>query len=225
MNTAPKLVNRLVSGDIVYEFYEAGKRSFVKTRLLPLKTPQAVEKLKGFGFPEKYLLPIEQKRIKRTVTVNGSEVEIESYQIAKKWAKEKFPMSLLLLGSVGTGKTQAVVVAACHLLRVRKISSAKFYSAMELRAAFDRGELQQEIKEADLLVIDDLGREYKSDYNAYIVETVITTRYDLQKPVCITANLTFEDIARRYTPRVLDRLKEWAYRKVVKQNFSLRGIL
>ncbi len=225
MSAAVKLVNRLVSEDVVYEFYECGKKSWVKIRPLPLKIHQAVEALREMGFPDKYLLPIQQKRIKQTVIINGREEKIESFEIARKWAKEKFPQSLLLLGSVGTGKTQAVVVATCHLLRVRKISSAKFYSAMELRAAFDRGELQQEIKEADLLVIDDLGREYKSDYNAYIVETVITTRYDLQKPVCITANLTFEDIARRYTPRVLDRLKEWAYRKVVKQNFSLRGIL
>ncbi|MEO2082529.1 MAG: ATP-binding protein [Desulfurobacteriaceae bacterium] len=225
MSVAPKLVNRFVSADVVYEFYESEGKSWVKIKPLPLRTSQAVRALREMGFPEKYLLPIDQKKIRQTVSINGKEEKIESFEIVRKWAKEKFPKSLLLLGPVGTGKTQAIVVAACHLLRMRKIGSAKFYSAMELRVAFDRGELQKDIREVDLLVIDDLGREYRSDYNAYIVETVITTRYDLQKPVCITANITLEEIAKRYTPRVSDRLREWAYRKVIKQNFSLRGIV
>jgi hypothetical protein len=226
MQAALKLIRTVKSKDIVWEYWEdeTGKQ-FVKKKLPDLPKRIALYNLKEQGFPDRYLEPIENDSIRTTVIVNGQEFTIESFEIARKWAKEKFPMSLLLLGSVGTGKTQAAVTATWWLVKKRKIATAKFYSAMELRTAFDKGILQQDIKEVDLLVIDDLGREYKSDYNAYIVETLITIRYDLQKPVAITANISFEEIAKRYTPRVLDRLKEWAYRKIVKQGFSLRGII
>ncbi|WP_457567897.1 ATP-binding protein [Desulfurobacterium sp.] len=220
-----KLVNVIRTDDMVFQVWRDAKGNrFVSRTFRDLTKAVACEKLRRQGFPEKYLEPIERGTLRSTVLLKGEEVPIEAFEIARKWAKEKFPLSLLLLGSVGTGKTQAVVTAAWWLLKKRKIATARFYSAMELRAAFDKGELQKDIKEVDLLVIDDLGREYRSDYNAYIVEAVITTRYDLQKPVCITANITFEEIANRYTPRVLDRLREWAYRRIVKQTFSLRGL-
>ena len=223
---ALKLIRTLKTENLIWEYWEDQEgKVFVRKRLPDLPSDTAVSILREQGFPEKYLEPIEKGTLRSTVPLKGEEVPIEAFEIARKWAKEKFPLSLLLLGSVGTGKTQAVVTAAWWLLKKRKIATARFYSAMELRAAFDKGELQKDIKEVDLLVIDDLGREYRSDYNAYIVEALITTRYDLQKPVCITANITFEEIANRYTPRVLDRLREWAYRRIVKQNFSLRGIL
>jgi len=223
---ALKLIRTVRSENLIWEYWEDEKgRQFVKKRLPDLPKSIAISILRERGFPEKYLDPIEKETLRNSVVIDGVELPIEAFEIARKWAKEKFPLSLLLLGSVGTGKTQAVVTATWWLLKKRKIATAKFYSAMELRTAFDKGELQKDIKEVDLLVIDDLGREYRSDYNAYIVEAVITTRYDLQKPVAITTNITFEEIAKRYTPRVLDRLREWAYRKVVKQNFSLRGIL
>jgi len=226
MQATLKLIRTVKSENIIWDYYEDEKgRQFVKKRLPDLPKSIAVSILREQGFPEKYLEPIEKETLRNSVVVDGVELPIEAFEIARKWAKEKFPLSLLLLGSVGTGKTQAVVTATWWLLKKRKIANARFYSAMELRTAFDKGELQKDIKEVDLLVIDDLGREYRSDYNAYIVEAVITTRYDLQKPVAITTNITLEEIAKRYTPRVLDRLREWAYRKVVKQSFSLRGLL
>ncbi len=224
MGEALRLVKTIRSDNLIWEFWEdENGKTFTRKRLAELPSKLAIQMLSDFGFPAKYLNPIREGRVKSEIEIDGQKFPVESFEIAKKWATEKFPQSLLLLGSVGTGKTQAVVAATYWLLKKRKIGTARFYSAMELRAAFEKGDLQKDLSSVDLLIIDDLGREYRSDFNAYIVETVITTRYDLEKPVAITTNITFEEIAKRYTPRVLDRLREWAYRKVIKQTFSLRG--
>ena len=64
------------------------------------------------------------------------------------------------------------------------------------------------MKSVGLLVIDDMGAEYGTDWVVNKVDSIITHRYNELLPTIITTNLTKEEMKGRYMERVYDRLKQ-----------------
>ena len=114
---------------------------------------------------------------------------------------------LLLFGAVGVGKTYyAACIANALLDRGRTVL---FTSFSDLEQEKQRS--GEEVKRADLLVIDDFGAERDTTYMEEFVNRIINVRVLVNKPLLITTNLdaeSFEQPKSQHQQRVISRLYE-----------------
>ena len=122
-------------------------------------------------------------------------------------------MGLLYYGGVGTGKTFLAASIANAVLdngyRVRLTNFATV--ADEMWAAQDKAAYIDDLSKYDLVILDDLGVERKSEYMQEMVYKVVNARYVAGAPVIVTTNLTPDELTKTrdigYT-RTYDRLLE-----------------
>lgn len=121
---------------------------------------------------------------------------------------------LLLYGPVGTGKS---FYAACIANRVIDMGyTAKMTNFATLTndlqgMSAGRNQYIEDLNRYDILVIDDLGAERKSEYMQEMVTNIIDSRYRSGLPMIITTNLSSEEIKRPDNisfARIYDRLME-----------------
>lgn len=116
---------------------------------------------------------------------------------------------IFMTGNVGTGKTsilyliikEALQNYSCYYCTVNDVYKYLIRQNDEFIAR---------LYYSELLLIDDLGREYMSeniDFGARQFDELIDFRYRENKSTCLTTNLMFELVKNKY-PRVYDRLKE-----------------
>jgi DNA replication protein DnaC len=109
-------------------------------------------------------------------------------------------LGLLFVGATGTGKTH-LAVAAMKILMLRGFDCVFFdYQTLLERiqrswnptaGAADRDAYRQAL-ETDIVLIDDLGARRASDWVEDTVTSIITQRYNEQKPIIVTTNLPIE---------------------------------
>lgn len=131
-----------------------------------------------------------------------------------KWNELYKPqgIGLYIYGGVGTGKTFYASCIANEVARVygEKIKALSINKILnDIFSTKNPSEYIKELMSADLLVIDDLGTERKTDYGLEQVFTVIDERYKTQKPLIITSNVDYAALTRwndiRYK-RIYDRI-------------------
>lgn len=121
---------------------------------------------------------------------------------------------LLLYGSVGTGKTYAACEVANALIDkgypVLVTNFARLTNT--LQGMFEGKQTYiDSLNRFELLVIDDLGAERKSEYMQEMVYNIIDSRYRAGLPLIITTNLTIEEIKKPNdigNTRIYDRIIE-----------------
>lgn len=121
---------------------------------------------------------------------------------------------LLLYGPVGTGKTYAACEVANALIDkgypVLVTNFARLTNT--LQGMFDGKQTYiDSLNRFELLVIDDLGAERKSEYMQEMVYNIIDSRYRAGLPLIITTNLTIEEIKKPNdigNTRIYDRIIE-----------------
>jgi len=114
---------------------------------------------------------------------------------------EQFPVvdkGLLFYGDAGVGKTHLAVALMKEAI-VRKGARAVFYEVRELlklvrdtyNSSTELSELDilRPVLEADLLILDDLGAEKKSEWVDETMGLVINTRYSERRLTVLTTNL------------------------------------
>lgn len=127
---------------------------------------------------------------------------------------KKHGKGLLLYGSIGKGKTYAACEVANALIDkgypVLVTNFARLTNTIQ--GKFEgKQEYIDSLNQFQLLVIDDLGTERKSEYMQEIVYNIIDSRYRAGLPFIITTNMTIEEIK---TPtdignaRIYDRIIE-----------------
>lgn len=129
---------------------------------------------------------------------------------------------LLLFGGVGSGKTFAAACIANALIdmgysavmtnfpRIVNIAQGMYEGKQEF---FDR------LNRCELLILDDMAAERKTEYMQEIVFNVIDGRYRSGKPLIVTTNLTGDEIkhpADMSMQRTLSRLLEMCHPLEVK---------
>ena len=151
-----------------------------------------------------------------TATFENDDGINEISKIAKNYA-DKFEelnnTGLVFYGSVGTGKTfSACCIANALIDKGYKVLVTNFPKIVnELHDTFKKQEYIDRLVSFDLLIIDDLASERRTEYMDEMVTNVIDSRYRNGKPVIITTNLTAqemeytEDVNRQ---RVYSRLYE-----------------
>lgn len=118
---------------------------------------------------------------------------------------------LYLHGDVGVGKT---FFAGCIAngaaekgYTVRAVSVNRLIN--DLYSATDKTGYVRELTNADLLIIDDLGAQRKTEYASEQVFTVIDERYKTKKPLIVTSNLHYESLGKTKNiteKRIADRI-------------------
>ena len=120
--------------------------------------------------------------------------------------------SLYLHGATGLGKTHLSLAIANTVaengFRVIYDSAQNILSALEREkfSSNNNGEKEKEILDCDLLIIDDLGSEFSTQFTVAAIYNIINSRLNRSKPVIISTNLTKNAIEERYTQRVTSRI-------------------
>lgn len=121
--------------------------------------------------------------------------------------------SLLLFGGVGSGKTHlAAAIANTFIDRSIPVLFATFSSHLgEIRDEFDHTGQRKYLsmmKNTPVLVIDDLGKEKKTEWTQQILYDVVNYRYEHLLPIIITSNFDTDSFANYVGEAVWSRLYE-----------------
>lgn len=120
--------------------------------------------------------------------------------------------NLLFMGKSGLGKTHlslSIVKSVTEKgFNVVYGSAQSLFSAAEKERFSYSGDTEKldQIMEADLLVIDDLGTEFMTNYVQSLFYDIVNSRLLKSLPTVINTNLSFEELESRYTPRITSRL-------------------
>ena len=161
-----------------------------------------------------------------------------SYKIARGYANnfkhlQKDPESqekngLLITGPKGTGKTHLAAAIANQLMAegVPVIFAtmidllAKIKASFENKSTANEEEIMRLYKTADLLIIDDIGKEQPTEWALAKIYQIINARYEDYRPVIITSNYSPSELVDRMTPpggdkqtadATIDRIMEMTY--------------
>lgn len=179
-------------------FEEAGKRS-------PLK----------FSRFEDFRLDYYPDTISEGDTMSSRERMLQTLDYCIRYAEtfDKDSCSLFMQGETGLGKTHLSLAIAGEVI-------SKGYNVLYNSAQNIFNELQKErfgksdthgayeamVLECDLLVIDDLGAEFSTQFTKSVLYNIINTRINTGLPTIISTNLTFAEIEAEYTKRISSRI-------------------
>lgn len=122
--------------------------------------------------------------------------------------------NLCFRGGTGLGKT---FLAACI---AREVSgngwSVVYDTAINVLDAFERvkfnndedaEEYTGQVLNCDLLILDDLGTEMKTQFTVSALYNIVNTRLLKNKKTLLTTNLTLNEMKERYTPQIMSRIE------------------
>jgi DNA replication protein DnaC len=133
--------------------------------------------------------------------------------------------SLFIYGKVGTGKTHMLCAAAKQAFCVQtsfphlhERGYVKYVNYLELifrlRNCFEgqnKGQefsLMKELIDARYLFIDDLGAEKITEWTGQTIYYLISERYNQEKHISVSSNLTLQEVADKIDNRIASRLTE-----------------
>ena len=124
---------------------------------------------------------------------------------------------LWLMGDVGTGKTALAMLVSKAAVEAGR--SAAIYSLPRLLARIRRtydAELGEDsyldffgrLTSVDLLHVDDLGAEKRSDWVLEQLYAIVDERYQAERSIVVTTNLEVEQLEEQIGARTVSRLTE-----------------
>ncbi len=135
------------------------------------------------------------------------------FKVCKNYAENFSPKadSFLLIGNTGLGKTLlSSAIAKAVLLKgysvvfesisiiLSKIENDRFGRSKENTLGL--------ITSADLVILDDLGSEFKSSFNESAIYDIINSRLNKGLPTIISTNYSFEELKEKYNSRIISRI-------------------
>ena len=137
------------------------------------------------------------------------------YKFCKSYAQSFTPASgsILMKGATGLGKTHLSLAIANEVIRrgygVIYVSAPALLSKLE-KEYFSRGtddsNTIQMLSDCDLLIIDDLGTEFRTQFSVSQIYNLLNSRLLQGKPFIISTNLTMAELEKAYSERFVSRI-------------------
>lgn len=125
--------------------------------------------------------------------------------------------SALFTGKPGTGKTHLAVGVGKKAMQIPG-ADVLFITVMRairsIKDTWVKGSEQSEsqaiaaLVAPDLLILDEVGVQYGSEFEKNILFDLLNERYERRKPTFFLSNLTKDEVAAYLGERVMDRLRE-----------------
>lgn len=153
--------------------------------------------------------------IDSVIGLNQREHMKNNYEYCKAYAENFTPdaKGLFMFGKTGLGKTHlSLAIANVVLNKGYDVYYGSIQSIMDKLEGEHFGRLPREdsIKEdiltCDLLIIDDLGTEFVTQFTTAELYNIINSRILSSLPTIISTNLEVEQIAEKYSQRVASRI-------------------
>jgi len=164
------------------------------TRCVCFWTRVTRQRLTGAGIPTKH----QHGTFENYLAYNDTLAEALSR--ARAFADAYEPGStkgLMFVGPAGVGKTHLAAAILTRIITRTKISGI-FYKTRDLlrvlRGSYDReirtteAQVLNPILTCDLLVLDDLGAERTTDWVDDVMNSIVDTRYSMNRPMICTSN-------------------------------------
>lgn len=136
------------------------------------------------------------------------------YKFCKNYAEtfDGTNLSILMEGGTGLGKTHLSLAVAQRVIDrgfgVIYCSAPNILAALE-KEHFSRdpvSDTQKHLEECDLLIIDDLGTEFATQFTRTCMYNLINTRLSRNKPVIVNTNLSLAEMKKAYSERFVSRM-------------------
>jgi DNA replication protein DnaC len=152
----------------------------------------------------------------RDLTTKGAVVEVRGF-VDELEERLDAGRGLWLFGDTGTGKTTLAMLVSKAALEAGR--SVAIYSLPKLLARIRRTydsepggdsylSFFERLTAVDLLHIDDLGAEKRSDWVLEQLYALINERYEAQRSVMITTNLPHDELEEQIGSRTVSRLNQ-----------------
>lgn len=141
--------------------------------------------------------------------------QILSY--CKKYAKEFTPKSdsLVFCGATGLGKTHLALAIANEVTSlgygvvycsVPDIVQALEKEQFSKRTDENDGAVRKALLDCDLLILDDLGAEFITQFTCGAVYNLFNSRLTAGKPTVVSTNLSLKEMEKYYSERFVSRV-------------------
>ncbi len=137
------------------------------------------------------------------------------FKYCKGYAESFTPQSesILMKGATGLGKTHLSLAIANEVIRrgygVIYVSAPSLLSELE-KEYFSRNSsgssTAEMLTDCDLLIIDDLGTEFRTQFSTSQIYQIFNSRILSHKPVIINTNLSMSELEKAYTDRFVSRI-------------------
>ncbi len=120
--------------------------------------------------------------------------------------------SVLMQGDTGLGKTHLSLAIAGEVIKhgygIIYASAQNILSRLENEkfGRADFADTEKNLLECDLLILDDLGTEFCTQFTVAAVYNIVNSRLLNGRPTIISTNLSVKQIQDTYTPRIASRI-------------------
>lgn len=144
--------------------------------------------------------------------------------LAADWTNTGMNANVLLLGTVGVGKTHT----ACALAREAWNAGSRIWftpivELLDLLRPTGDSDALQRATNVDVLILDDLGGERPTDWTGERLYAIVNRRWLEQRPTIVTSNLAPDELEKAVGPRVFSRLYHDALRLTIGGHDRRRG--
>ena len=208
----PVLVMNHGYADVSYEetpeLIAAEKEAAIKKRLKLINLPSS---LKNVSF-----LDVYRDDVARLAVLNRMIKFVNDYPENRK--------GLYLYGDFGVGKSFMVAALAHDLSEKRGVSSTLLHYpsfVIDVKNAIGDGNVKNlvdEIKQAEVLILDDIGAEQSTPWvRDEILQVILQYRIQEDLPTFFTSNFNFEDLEKHFAKGKNGNDETWEARRVMER--------